>query len=89
MNIISLESPDDLAWVKEVHGPDTTGAAIVLLYGNEDCPTKVEVYAENDVGCTPVVWIQDRENPRGQMVRKGTVRINAEPGAPIVELAIL
>jgi len=74
MNIVSLETREDLAWLMATHGPDTTGAAIVLLYGNEDCPNKVEVYAENDVNCHPVVWIQDRENPLGKMVRATVAR---------------
>ena len=74
MNITALETREDMNWVMEVHGPDTTGAAIVLLYGNEDCPNKVEVYAENDVNCHPVVWLQDRENPLGKMVRAAVAR---------------
>ena len=52
---------DDLLWLEDMHGVDiftseygSKRAAVAVLYGNEDCPVKVEVYAENDYRANPI-----------------------------------
>lgn len=57
-----LETPDDLKWLSDVHGIPTEGAAIAIIHGNEDSPTKVEVYAENHIDCVPVVYVPSDES---------------------------
>lgn len=56
-----LKSREDLQWLQEVHGVDTTAAKVAIIYGNEDSPSKVQVYAEDDYRCTPVVWVSNEE----------------------------
>lgn len=52
-----LNTADDLAWLSEVHGVTTDGAACAILHGTEDCPHRVHVYAVDHCDCPPVVWV--------------------------------
>jgi len=68
MRITQLREPDELVWLQDVHGiPTDSKCAIAYLYGNEDAPEKVEVYAEDDYRCKPVVY---RLNADGIMRRE-------------------
>lgn len=51
----------DLEWLQEVHGVETTGAEVALLFGNEDAPDRVEVYEVDDLFCAPTVWRADTD----------------------------
>lgn len=51
-----LETADDMKWLKEVHGID---AKFAMLYGNEDAPTKVEVFTENHIDMMESIWLPD------------------------------
>jgi hypothetical protein len=44
-----LESPEDLKWLKDVHG---ITACAAMLYGNEDAPTRVDAWDKPE----PMVW---------------------------------
>lgn len=52
----TLQTPEDLAWLHDVHGIPTDGVAVAILYGNEDWPLKVETYAQDDYRCVPKVY---------------------------------
>jgi hypothetical protein len=54
-----LDSPEDLAWLAETHGVDTSKAACAILFGNEDCPSKVHTYRTQDYRQRPEVWLRD------------------------------
>jgi hypothetical protein len=46
---------EDFDWLKEVHEIDTDGYALATLYGNEDAPTRVELFKANHYLCEPIV----------------------------------
>ena len=53
-----LSSTADLSWLKETHLKELSPIyKYALLFGNEDCPEKIEVYKTNDVKETPVTFI--------------------------------
>ena len=56
-----LETEEDLKWLSEVHHVYTAEYTFAVLYGNEDAPHKVELYAENHYKCKPTVWEADEE----------------------------
>lgn len=66
--VCCLETPDDFTWLRDVHGIDVGDAELVILYGNEDAPERVEVYAENSIDCAPTVWRPDAD---GTLRREG------------------
>ena len=42
-----LNHPCDVQWLRDVHLAETTPAfKSAIIYGNEDAPTKIELYAE-------------------------------------------
>lgn len=45
-----LNTPEDCQWLRDVHlgGRTDIMFASYVLYGNEDCPIKVELYADQD-----------------------------------------
>jgi len=49
MSHIFLNTPEDCQWLRSTHlgGQDLKFESFVL-YGNEDCPTKVELYFTQD-----------------------------------------
>lgn len=57
-----LDSAEDLQWLQEVHGVETEGYVVAILYGNEDCPNRVELYLRDDYRCLPVVWLSNDDN---------------------------
>lgn len=59
MRVTTLKTREDLDWLSEVHGVDTSDCEIAVLYGNEDSPGRVEIYSINSIFCEPVVWIFD------------------------------
>jgi hypothetical protein len=54
-----LETPEDMAWLAEVHTPLAALYPYAILHGNEDCPTMVELYARNHHKCKPTVLAMD------------------------------
>lgn len=56
MHVADLETEDDRKWLKEVHGIDSAGYAKAILTGNEDSPTKVELYARDHYQCPPKTY---------------------------------
>ncbi len=60
---IFLNAPDDVQWLKETHlqGIAHPDFASFILYGNEDCPEKVYLYANaepnySDLFTEIVLW---------------------------------
>lgn len=64
MRTTFLESAEDLAWVSDVHKVPTTGIACVILYGNEDCPERIDAYTVNHIDCVPLTY---RANDDGEL----------------------
>lgn len=56
---ILLASPEDLRWLAETHAPGADQYALAILYGNEDCPTRVELYRADFRNCRPDVLVAD------------------------------
>lgn len=55
-----LGSKADLGWLAKVHGiRGATRYKVVVLYGNEDAPDRVELFAKDDYRCVPVVYVAD------------------------------
>jgi hypothetical protein len=50
-----LRGEKDFKWLKDVHGVDASEYAVVGIVGNEDCPTRFNLYKEDSVHCEPVV----------------------------------
>lgn len=50
-----LESPEDMAWIAELYEPTASSYACAILYGNEDWPDKIELYATNHHKCRPTI----------------------------------
>lgn len=42
-----LDTPEDLAWLREVHLPDAPEFGCAMLYGNEDCPDEIRAWKTN------------------------------------------
>jgi hypothetical protein len=53
--IVFLETPEDMAWLVEMHCAVARNYACAILHGNEDSPNKIELFARNDVRCKPTV----------------------------------
>jgi hypothetical protein len=55
-----MDAPEDIAWAVSVHGVPAETLALVL-YGNEDCPDRIECYREAQplVTDTPFAVFQD------------------------------
>ena len=50
------DAHDNMTWLTEVHLPiAAAGFECAILYGNEDSPERVELYARNHYQCQPVV----------------------------------
>lgn len=47
-----ISGREDMRWLKDVHLPRLSVKKFksAMLYGNEDCPTKVEVYRSENPG---------------------------------------
>ncbi len=54
-----LETRDDLQWLEDVHHVPVAGVAVAILYGNEDCPDKIETFANNHYQCVPRTYRMD------------------------------
>lgn len=67
MSVIQIEDLDDRKWLRQVHGINSVKYPVVLLYGNQDSPTKVECYARDHYQCVPAVW---EPGPRGGKLRR-------------------
>lgn len=52
--IENTDGYDSFQWLSDVHGIDTTGAVGVILFGNEDSPTRAEVYAVDRYDVPPI-----------------------------------
>lgn len=53
-----FEAVEDMLWLSQVHNAPK-GYACAILYGNEDSPTKIELFARNDYKCLPTVLTPD------------------------------
>ncbi len=56
-----LESEEDMEWLADVHCPIAREYCCAILYGNEDCPEKVHLYARNHYKCKPTVLVPNDE----------------------------
>lgn len=55
-----LNTYDDLLWLEDVHKIGmATQYAVAVIHGNEDSPTKVELFARNHYKCRPTVYTAD------------------------------
>jgi len=64
------DNHDNMTWLAEVHLPiAAAGFECAILYGNEDSPEKVELFARNHYKCKPVVAEYD-EKADGLVVTK-------------------
>lgn len=61
MSMSFLETPEDMAWLAEVHTPLAKGHACAIIHGNEDAPSKVELFARNHYQCVPTVLEPDAD----------------------------
>jgi len=71
-----LDQPSELEWLQEAHGVNTVGYECAILYGNEDAPDKVEVYARNHVHCKPNTYLPD--NLRMVISERGEETLESE-----------
>ncbi len=44
----------DYAWLQAVHGVDLNEARVVILYGSESCPERIEVFAHDSHQAKPM-----------------------------------
>jgi hypothetical protein len=51
-----IQSDEDKEWLRETHGI-TGDFELAMIFGNEDCPSRVETFAVNHYQCPPIVWI--------------------------------
>jgi hypothetical protein len=57
MSVFYLDTTEDLKWLQDVHKiPNATDYKAALIYGNEDSPSKVELYARDHYQCPPAVF---------------------------------
>lgn len=56
MASLILDTQHDIDWVGDVHKVPVDNVKIVILFGNEDCPTRIETYEKNNVQCTPRIF---------------------------------
>ena len=59
MRELFLDTPEDLAWLAKVHCPIAKGYPYAVLYGNEDSPSKVELFVKNNITCVPTILEQN------------------------------
>jgi len=62
-----LETKEDMEWLAEIVSDRGGPGNIVkkypcaIIHGNEDSPTKIELYAENHHKCKPTVLLPDED----------------------------
>lgn len=56
-----LDTPEDMKWLKEVHTKLAAAYDRAILYGNEDSPSRVELYARDHFKCKPTVLEPDEK----------------------------
>ena len=85
-----IESREDLQWLAEVHKVPTDLFAVAILYGNEDCPNKVELYARDHTQCKPTVY-QPNADGDLELVECGEVVIDHSeaPNDPSIKMRTL
>lgn len=54
-----LQSAEDLEWLRDVHKVWVDACAVAILYGNEDCPERVELFAKDHYTRRPTVYVAD------------------------------
>lgn len=59
--MIFIETLEDLDWLQTVHNISvrSAGYTCAILYGNEDSPSKVELFAKNHYKSKPTVYEAD------------------------------
>ena len=60
MQVSHLTRKNGMAWLEEVHGVPK-GHECAVLYGNEDDPDKVLLYAYNDASCIPLLLVRNEQ----------------------------
>ena len=59
---------EDYAWVSDTHAVNIKGAEVIILYGNEDCPDKIEVYARDHFEANPIRVYFPQEYPTYEVI---------------------
>lgn len=59
MRVILLQGKEDMEWLAETHCPIARRYELAYVEGNEDCPSKVSLFARNHYQCKPTVLIRD------------------------------
>lgn len=62
-----LSSPADLSWLETTHKVPATQYAVAVIHGNEDSPYRVELFAQDDYRCRPVIF---EFNPETETLEK-------------------
>lgn len=55
---------DDFNWLEEVHGVKATRGNVVLVYGDESSPSKIEVYDFDHFQSPLTVWGYEGDNDK-------------------------
>lgn len=61
MTSLILDTQHDIDWVGDVHKVPVDNVKIVILFGNEDCPTRIETYEKNNIQCEPKIYALTKE----------------------------
>ena len=61
MNETLIEG-EDMQWLKETTGIETANHPCAVIFGNEDCPVRVELYTKNDITARDKIFIYDPES---------------------------
>ena len=72
---IFLDSAADMRWLVEVHLPATVKVGTfksAILYGNEDSPSRVELFKAKSPKVTDTCVVYQYSNHDGRLVRTGT-----------------
>lgn len=90
MPMTELNTKADLRWLAETHlrdhaatlrlgrGKRSSPWVVAALYGNEDCPVRIDLYSE-DLYNAPVLRFE-LDTTGGHYVCRGVVRYNPETG---------
>lgn len=76
-----LDTIEDLDWLRDVHGVQTTlpgtetRAVLAILYGNEDCPARVEVCWRDHYRNDFSVYEIEEDGNDLRLVHQGSLRL--------------
>ena len=77
---------EDYAWVADTHAVNIKGAEVIILYGNEDCPDKIEVYARDHFEANPIRVYFPQEYPTFYVVVGNLGEVHRGPDKMAAEL---